>query len=761
MITQFIFFQKSITFLQSKFSYKNLFYYTFIVISLSSCKIYHNTTARYNGYFFAKEKMLEVETTLWGTPKDNFNEIIYLYPKIDTVQTKSQEADFDFIIKTASLPIQQHPKSKWVDYCYLLIGKTRLYRGDYQNAINTFKYINTESTNIDARHKSLNWLMRTFIEQEDWLSVEYVANFMSQEPLISIKNARDFYLNMSHFYRIRRQYAQAALYLEKALPDIKKKEFKRRSLFLLAQLYQKTGDNSKAFAYYNQLLKKNPSYDMAFNAQLSASGSVDFSNAAEVQKAEKYLKKLLNDDKNTEYKDKIYYEMANFEAGKGNYDKAVEYLLESVFYAKSDAQKTNSFLRAGEIAFDKKQDIPLAAAYYDSALLTLDNKAEIYKDVKNKHKLLTKFAEKYEKVKAADRFLDLSAMNEAERKEFIEAEINKEKAAIDKEIQAAKKRAEIRKKDSILLANSQQNNTSLANSQQNSGGNSGFPTAIGGGGGSFYFYNAQTVQVGKTNFFKDWGERPPVDNWRLSSKIPASAMASFNSNDFFGKSTGNNETNKNEPTEQEIRYATLTPITQRLALIPKTKTAIDSTKLILQENLFGVGKMYYEDFSKNNEATAALKRFTEKFAPHKNTAEALYILQKICVDTKNCSPDVYQKRLREEFPKSVYARLLDNKNFVKDSNKFNTEAANLYEKAYAAYQFGNYEESKTLLADIKTKYAENTYTDKIAILETMVLAKTTKNKSLIEQSINDFLELYKESPLTEFAKIMLQNLKKN
>jgi outer membrane protein assembly factor BamD (BamD/ComL family) len=763
MINKQYFFSKLISTLQTQKVCKALFSYIFILLSFSSCKIYHNTTARYNGYFFAKEKMLEVETALWGSPKDNFNEIIYLYPKIDTNQTNSQQAGFDFIIKTASLPIQQHPKSKWVDYCYLLIGKTRLYQGDFQNAINTFKYINTESTNLDARHQALNWLMRTFIEQEDWISVEYVANFMSQEPLISIKNARDFYLNMSHFYRIRRQYAQAALYLEKALPDVKKKEFRRRSLFLLAQLYQKTGDNSKAFAYYNQLLKKNPSYEMEFNAQLSASGSVDFSNATEVQKAENYLKKLLNDDKNVEYKDRIYYEMANFESGKGKYDKALEYLLESVFYAKSDAQKTLSFLRAGEIAFDKKQDIPLSATYYDSALLVIDNKAENYKDVKNKHKLLTKFAIKYENVKISDRFLELAAMNEAERKEFIEAEINKEKAAIDKQIQADKRRAEIRKKDSILLASSQQNNAAFGN-QQSGGGNSGFPSpltgVVGGGGGTFYFYNTQTALLGKTNFFKEWGERPPVDNWRLSSKIPASAMAAFNSNNAFGNNANGNETSKNEPTEQEIRYSALTPMADRLAAIPKTKAAIDSTKLVLQDNLFEVGKMYYEDFTRNNEATIALKRFTEKFPPQKNTPEALYILQKICVDSKNCSPDVYQKRLREEFPKSVYARLLDNKNFVKDSNKFNTEAAKLYENAYTAYQFGKYDEAKTLLAEIKAKYAENTYTDKIAILNTMILAKTTNNKEIIEQSINDFLELYKESPLTEFAKIMLQNLKK-
>jgi tetratricopeptide (TPR) repeat protein len=733
--------------------------YIAIMCFLSSCQIYHNTTARYNAYFMAKEKMLEVEQTLFATPKDNFNEVIYLYPKIDTNQTKSQKAGFDFIVKRASQPIQQHPTSKWVDYCYVEIGKARLYQGDFLNAINTFKYVNTESSNTDARHKSLNWLMRTFIEQEDWRSVEYVANFMSQEPLISIENARDFYLNMAHFYRIRRQYAQAALYLEAALPDVKKREFKRRCLFMLAQLYQRTGDNSKAYQYYTMLLKKNPSYEMEFNAKLSASNAVDFSDAAAVQKAEKYLTKLLNDDKNAAFKDKIYYEKANFEANKGRYDNAIEFLQESVYYTKSNDQKAASFLRAGEIAFEKKQDLSQAAAFYDSALLFLDKKVENYKAITNTHKGLTKFAEKYKALQTFDRLLELAAMSKDEQEEYISAEINKEKAAIDKEIQVEKQRRELRRKDSILMATTQQTNAAFMANQQNTVGGGGLAALTGGSvGGTFYFYNPQTVELGKANFFRAWGERPPVDNWRLSSRIPAAAMASFKTAEFFGGQAVDMNSKKNAPTEQEIRYAALKPLADRMEEIPTSKNEIDTVKTNLQTNLFEVGKMYYEDFKKNTEAIAALRRLTEKFPPHTNTPEALYILQKICTETKKCNPETYQTRLRNEFSKSVYARLLDNKNFIKDSNKFNTEAAQLYETAYTAYQLGNYEEAKTALAEIKTKYVENGYTDKIAILDTMLLAKTTKNKVAIEQALNDFLELYKESPLVEFAKIMLKNL---
>ncbi len=710
----------------------------------------------------AKEKMLETETLLFGTPKDNFNDLIFLYPKIDTNQTKAQKTNFDFIVKRASLPIQQHPTSKWVDYCYLLIGRTRLYQGDFQNAINTFRYVNTESTNPDARHKALNWLMRAFIENEDWNSVEYVANFMSQEPMISIENARDFYLNFAHFYRIRKQYAQAIAYLEKALPDVKNRELRRRCWFLLAQLHKKVGNTTQAYQYYTTLLKRNPTYEMEFAARLNATGAVDFSNPDAVNKGAKFLEKLLKDAKNIDLKHKIYYEMANFEAGRKNYDKALDYLTESVYYSKNDKnQKFTSFLRAGEIAFDYQRNMPLAAAYYDSAALFLDPKSEGAKSFLAKQKVLKKFATHYNTMTQADRLLALAAMNESEREEYIKAEIDKEKAQIDKELITAKKRAEIRKKDSLLAANLQQNSGGLNTATPNVGNASaGFPNANTVSGSTFFFYQpAQSLQTAKQNFYREWGERPLTDNWRLSSKISPAAMAAFNSNEENKASTTQPKDSKTAPTEQELRYEALKPKADRLAEIPTETAALEVEKEKLQVALFNVGKLYAEDLEAKLLAVEHLQRFVNKFPPHKLTPEALYSLQKICAETKSCNSDTYKDRLRKEFASSIYAKLLDNKDYLAESTKFNTEASQWYEKAYTAYQLGNYAAATEALQQIKTNYAQNSYKDKVMLLETMLLAKTSKEMSVVKKSLEDFLELYKESNLREFAQTLLKNIK--
>jgi tetratricopeptide (TPR) repeat protein len=732
---------------------------------LSSCQIYHNITARYNGYFLAKEKMLEAETALATAQQDNYNEILQVYTKIDTLKTASQKGAFEYVVKTASIPIQRHPTSKWKDYCYLLIGKARLYMGDFTNATNTFKYVNTESSNADARHQALNWLLRSFIEMEEWRNAEYVASFMSQEPLISIENARDFYLNMAHYHRTRNQYAPAAAYLEKALPDVKKKEMKRRVLFILAQIYEKLGDNNKAYTYYNELLRSNPNYDMEFVAKLSASGTVDFSNPDAIEKGEKYLEKLLKDDKNIELKDKIYLKMAIFERNRKEYNKAIEFLEEAIFYSKSNSVKADAFAQMGDIYHDNLHNIEKSSASYDSALTLADKKAENYKAIERKHRILQKLAKPYLNVQQAERLLLLAEMDDSERNQYITTEIAKEKQAIDNQIAKESRRQEQRKKEQALLAVNQSNanNFNATNAQNNTINTPNTLPSLTSGGGTFYFYNANQVQNGKTEFFKTWGERPPVDNWRLLSRIPASAQSNFKVNDYLYNTTSTLDSGKNisKTKPEDLKYASVRPKAARLAEIPDSKAGKDSLKRIMQENLFLAGKIAYEDLLDYPKTIGFLEKFVNQYAPTNNTPEALYILQKICAETKSCDATIYQQRLREKFAKSVYTKLLDNKNALSNSQKDNAEAEKLYMTAYTAYQLKDYAQAQTALTEIQQKYGENSYQDKISLLQAMILAKTSADKTAIEQALTDFLELYKDSELKGFAEKMLATLKGN
>ena len=94
---------------------KTYFIYIFMLFSLfmlSACSVeknnfaslaYHNTCLRYNKYFLADLKVKEVEKKLWDQHKDDYNNILVLYPDVDTNIAKGYKADIDDILKKASI----------------------------------------------------------------------------------------------------------------------------------------------------------------------------------------------------------------------------------------------------------------------------------------------------------------------------------------------------------------------------------------------------------------------------------------------------------------------------------------------------------------------------------------------------------------------------------------------------------------------------------------------------------------------------------
>ena len=131
-------------------------------------KAYHNTTAHYNGYYYAREEIRKIEKTLWSSLNDDYGKILRLYPKIDSTLALSYDKEIQEAIKMASLAIQRHPNSKWVDDSYILVGKARLYSLDWGNAIQTLKYVNTKSKDPNAKHQAIIQLVRTFTEHREY-----------------------------------------------------------------------------------------------------------------------------------------------------------------------------------------------------------------------------------------------------------------------------------------------------------------------------------------------------------------------------------------------------------------------------------------------------------------------------------------------------------------------------------------------------------------------------------------------------------------
>ncbi|MDQ3535483.1 MAG: methyltransferase, partial [Bacteroidota bacterium] len=156
-------------------------------------KTYHNTTARYNAYFIAREKLNEVERAVKDAHVNNYNQILKIYPEVDSSTISSVKKQLEECVKKSSIAIQRHKNSKWVDDSYILIGRARYYSGDYANAIQTFKFVNTKGEDDNARHEALIHLMKTFIDSNEENNAIAVSDFLKKEK-VKKENLKNLYL---------------------------------------------------------------------------------------------------------------------------------------------------------------------------------------------------------------------------------------------------------------------------------------------------------------------------------------------------------------------------------------------------------------------------------------------------------------------------------------------------------------------------------------------------------------------------------------
>lgn len=104
-------------------------------------KLYHNTTAEFNGYFNADILVTESIAQLESQYQDNYNKVlpVYKYQAADNPQAVAE--DLDEAIKKVSIVVNLHPYSNWTDDCYLIIGQSQFIKKDFESSQETFEYL--------------------------------------------------------------------------------------------------------------------------------------------------------------------------------------------------------------------------------------------------------------------------------------------------------------------------------------------------------------------------------------------------------------------------------------------------------------------------------------------------------------------------------------------------------------------------------------------------------------------------------------------
>ncbi|MBN1144374.1 MAG: tetratricopeptide repeat protein [Bacteroidales bacterium] len=707
-------------------------------------RAYHNLTAKYNVLFNGQESYEKGLEKIEKEFTDDFSEILPIFTYSGKDAAAIASADMDRTIKKCSKLITLHsitakPKVKdkknlseeqraffskkeynaFVDDAWLLMGKAHFYKLEYDLASEAFKKVINDFKNDPNVFNAQLWLARLSIQTGQYINASELLAMLLNHEAFPKKLLPELYPTYADYCFKQKDYAKTISFLEKATTVEKRKRTRTRYLYILAQLYEKTGDLKRASECYQQVIQMNPVYDMAFNAHINMALAYE-KGFGKGQDIENELNKMLHDDKNLDYQDQIYYALGNLAIKEGNEEKALEYYTRSVDANKGNEQQlARSYITIANLYY-ARPDYPSAQAYYDSAVSNIDADYPGYNTLFTKSKSLTRLVTEINAVKLADSVLLLAklpadelnnritALIEAERKKEEEARIKAQEQQLDQQFGDETARRSLSDQKSIGTA------------------------------AQWYFYNDAAKNLGYREFKLRWGNRKLEDHWQRASK----AMINY------APVSQDDEENDATASSASADAFSKTSRDYYLSGIPTTDSAVNATHQRAELGLYNMGIIYKDELKDYEKAAESFKELIKRYPASTYLLASYYNLYAMARDQNNQALlELYKNNIIRQFPESMYARVLTNPEYFKELEKEELAVRQYYEKTYSFYLEGN---SGEVIA--RSDYAKKTYPEHVLIprfdyLGILAQARTLDRNSF-RQKLTDIATQY---PGTDIA----------
>jgi tetratricopeptide (TPR) repeat protein len=722
-------------------------------------RTYHGTTARYNGYFNANELLRLSLGTFRASLKENFyqtlpieplpdeKQVIGLYPAIDTAIVKCTK-----VIQKHCMPSNDRPSKKkeehnpWIDENWTTIGIASFYRREYDAAIKNFTFIKKFYSNDPSIYIAELWLARCYMETNRLTDAGFSIATLQKavddqdakaeekpekkrkgskkksekeevKPAEFPKSIRFEFEQVKAEYSLRKNELENAVkYLESSLKYAKKKQ-KARVHFIMGQLYETLGNREQAKAEYTETLKYGAPYEMLFNARLRRA----FMGGDE--KVRKELLKMLRDAKNSEFKDQIYYALADIELQRQDKAKATEYLTLSAFYSTANTrQKGMAYEKLGDMSFAERNYVK-AQKYYDSCGKIIDDSYPNAEGVRNKASNLADLVVAVETAQFEDSVQRIARMSESEREDFLKKVVKQ-----IKEEDARRKRMEAER-----LRELQANQNNFAQTE--------------GAGGKWYFNNAKTRSDGFDDFRKQWGTRNNEDDWRRSEKT-------------VSLPTNNDIDDTLAPVAEvtpKVKADSLTP-EMLLANIPLTDSALLASNNRLLEALYNAGVIYKEQLNERELAKKQFNSVLDRQTTGLFDMSSAFQLYKIN-EADPTAAEVHKNYLMTKYPNSDYANYLRDPDFFVKRKQREALAEQEYVAVLERYNRGVYypviSKANTVIEGDK----DNVFRSKYMLLKAMAIGQTNENKEELKPILNQLIAEYPGTDEAKRAQELLDILK--
>jgi len=737
----------------------NLALVTFLLSFVLACstkknkwanRAYHNTTAKFNGYFNGEETYKVGVASLETAHIDNYYKILPVYRMGTIDDSKAFYPVGDKAIKKASVVIKKHSMSikgkeycKYIDDDYLLIGKSLFYKRDYYAALEMFNYVAKEPVKNykkdPAEHLGNIWLARAYSELGMFSDAQTALDRTLNNKSIPKKIKGRLYATVTDYYLKQNNYAKAQESIAQAILHTKNKKFRTRLYFIYAQLLQKNNELKLASQMYRKVNKMNPSYEMSFYSSINIARSYS-SESGESLEIRNLLAKMLKDPKNLDFNDQIFYALGEIEEKEEKEEKAIEQYKKSTQVSTTNSnQKGLSHLAIAEIYFNNKE-YRTSAAYYDSAVTFISKEFENYKQIENKRNSLAELVKKYEKIQLYDSLLQISNLSKEEIDQKVEEQIKREED----------KRKKQKEKEFAEAVTQAARDAIAANSGSSGGGG-----PAGGGNGLWYFYNPSVMSFGVTEFKKLWGDRKLEDNWRRVNKQTILPVNTSTGNDEDSSGTAK------EPTKTMTKEDSIAADKKRLiSLIPSSDEDKKAYADSIMEAYQDLGSIYKEKLGDLREAAKTYEDFLKRYPDNQYEARTLYQLFRIYLAIPEPSKaEKYKQLILSKFPDSEYARIISDPDFYKQQNLGKKAAEIFYAESYRLYQARQYAEVLSRCRAAETKYVGNSLIPKFALLKAMCIGQS-KDVPGFRIALLDIVKSYPDDGAKTKAQELLDGLDK-
>lgn len=724
-----------------------------------------NTFTHYNYFFNANNRLNEVLERAKIAHVDDYTELLSFY-NYSLDETSLNKEELDSILYKSTTGIVLHDlRNDWIDNLYLIQGAAYYLRKQFDSAYLTFQFINyafakkekdgyykvigskfddnsplsiaTREKNSlpkkifsepPSRNDAFIWQIRTLIAMEEYAEAASLLITLKNDPAFPKRLQNDLEEVQALWFYNGNMHDSAAAHLENALSNATNKKERARWEFLIAQLYERSGKTELAKEFYDKVINHTIDPVMEIYARLHSiridkSGGDNYidRNIAE-------LLKMARRDKYYDYKDVIYYTIAQMEIERNNFDLARNYLKKSTENNTANPNlKNKAFLQMAELAFTQK-DYRLAKSNYDSVDLN-DPGLKNGNEIRSRQLVLTQIVFQLDIRERQDSLQKVAAMPEEARKDFVR-----------KVVRQARKQQGLKEEaaagSSVLVPIGAQKND--PQSVDLFGSNTSK--------GDWYFSNAALKTKGASEFKAKWGNRANVDNWRRMAGINFQQANNKTAPGVPGDAVKTNTKAGSGEITFEALYENL-PLTEE-----QLKVSNDS----LSEALYQLGKSFSNDLEDCEAATKVNEEIVANHPTFKKMDEVLFNLYYCYKKSGQASKaDQVKKQMEQKFPVNRYTTIAAT---GKDpGNNKNPEATKAYEDVYNLFIEGNFEKAvadKTIADSI---YGSTYWTPQLMYIESVYYIKQKEDAKATE-ILNTIIQQQPNTPMAAKAATMIDVL---